>query len=307
MITTVCLNPAIDQSAGVDQLKIGEVNRLRAIRSVIAGKGINVAIVLKRLGTGANCVCFVGGADVPFFARGMEREGVDFHAVQVPGSVRRNLKIIGSGDHSVTELNEAGAETNAEALQRLTNTLSAAAKNSRTVALCGSLPPGCGPDTYQTLMRTMPDKQWIVDTSGAALRQSLPGKPFLITPNLAELEEIVQARLTTPEAIRDAAVKLCEAGTAYVAVSLGERGAILTDGGKTVFAPAVPVTAVSAVGAGDAMLAGMLFGMERGETVFESLRYGVAAGAACAQCGSIHLFGKQDFLELLPKAKIQSL
>ncbi len=307
MITTVCLNPAIDQRSSVDSLRIGEVNRLHDTRSAIGGKGISVAIVLHRLQADVNCISCVGNADSQFFSQSMEREGARFQAILVPGSVRRNVKITDVSSHTVTELNEQGAEVNVAALAKFMDALTEQAENSRYIALSGSLPPGCGEDTYQTVMRRIPGKRWAVDSSGAALRFALREKPFLIKPNLAELEEIVGTKLTTINAIKAAAVKLCKAGVTYAAVSLGGQGALLTDGTKTVFAPAVPVTIQNTVGAGDSMLAGLLFGLERGETVFESLKYGMAAGAACVQGGSVHAFSKEVFTSLLPKVEMREI
>jgi len=307
MITTVCLNPAIDKSADVDQLQAGKVNRLRNTRMAIGGKGINVAIVLGRLRQDVSCVCAVGEADITFFEQGMEQENLNFYAFQVPGSVRRNLKIVDGKNRAVTEFNEQGAAVDQEAVDELTQALVRQSRSSRYIALSGSLPPGCGADTYQMMMRRMPGKRWIVDTSGDALRHALLEKPFLIKPNLIELEELAQARLETPEAVRAAAEKLCTQGTAYVAVSMGEQGAILTNGARTVFAPAVPVSAVSTVGAGDSMLAGLLYGLARGETPFESLRYGTAAGSACVQCGGIQAFSEPIFTSLLSRAEVREM
>lgn len=307
MITTVCLNPAIDQSVESDNLQIGGVNRLRTVRSEIGGKGINVAIVLKRLGADVRCISCVGDVDAPFFVQSMKRESVPFDIIRVSGSVRRNLKIVQAGSHAVTELNEQGAEVTEESLAKLCDILSKQGEGSPYTALCGSLPPGCRQDTYQAIMRRLPGRRWVVDTSGAAMQHALREKLFLIKPNLAELEEIIGTRLTTPEAIQNAAVTLCQSGVMYTVISLGEQGAMMTDGKRTVFAPAVPVTATFTVGAGDAMLAGVLYGMDRGETAFDSLRYGVAAGAACVQGGSIHAFSEQSFADLLSKVETREL
>lgn len=250
MITTVCLNPAIDQSAQTGQLNIGGLNRLHGVRSTANGKGVNVAVVLGRLHAGVSCVSCVGEADVPFFSRSMEAEDVRFFPIPVPGSVRRNLKIIDANSGSVTEFNEPGAAVDREALARLQTVLRKQTEDSSMTALCGSLPPGCPEDTYPALMRDMPDKRWIVDTSGTALRQAISGKPFLIKPNLAELKELSGSRLSTRETVQNAAVRLCLSGISYVAVSLGADGALLTDGTKTVFAPAVRVSAASTLGGG---------------------------------------------------------
>ncbi len=307
MVTTVCLNPAVDKNADVEQLQIGKVHRLGNPRITLGGKGINVAVVLGKLHADVGCVSFVGEGDIPLFVQSMEKDEVRFYAIQVPGNVRRNLKIVDGKTRIVTEFNEQGPEADAEAFDQLMRTLVRLAKTSRYVALCGSLPPGLAPDTYQTIMRRLNGKPLIVDTSGPALRYAVQEKPFLIKPNLTELEELTQTALPTPEAVKNAAVALCEAGIAHVAVSLGERGAILTNGKRTVFAPAIPVAAASTVGAGDSMLAGILYGLERGETAFEALRYGVAAGSACVKGGSVHAFSVQDFQTLLQRAEVREI
>ena len=307
MITTVCLNPAIDQSAEVEHLEIGGTNRLANLRSEIGGKGINVAIVLRRLQSEVRCVSCVGNADAGFFTQGMKRESVPFYAVGVPGSVRRNLKLIETDGRTVTELNQPGATVNAKALGRFQGLLSAQTETNSFTALCGSLPPGCGEDTYQTMMQAMPDRRWVVDTSGAAMRHALQFNPFLIKPNHEELEEIVGSRLEDLNAVKNAAVSLCKTGVSYVAASLGKQGALVTDGKRTVYAPAVKITPLFTVGGGDALLAGLLHGVSKKETVFDSLRYGIAAAAVSVEGGSIHAFAKERFFELLPKVETRRI
>lgn len=307
MVTTVCLNPAIDKSTSVEQLQFLEVNRLQNIRTMIGGKGINVAIMLKRLQTDVCCVGFVGDADQRFFERGLEHEGVCFQGILVPGNVRSNLKIIDETAHTVTEFNEEGAQVSTAALETLTKALYAKAETSSYLALCGSLPPGCGVHTYERIMQMIPGKRWIVDTTGTAMRYALREKPFLIKPNLPELEQLAGTKLTTKEAIKAAAAELCRAGASYVAVSMGGDGALVTNGEKAVFAKAVPVEVKSTVGAGDAMLAGMLSGLERGETPFDSLRYGIAAGAACVQAGSVHELDINEYASLLEAVSVTEI
>ena len=153
MITTVCLNPAIDQSAEVKQLQIGGTNRLEDLRSQIGGKGINVAIVLKRLLADVQCLYIAGKADAAFFAGGLEQEGIPFHTVSVSGGVRRNLKVIEAVDRKVTELNQQGAKVDDTTLQKMEHLLFEHAKAGDVAALCGSLPPGCGSEIYRDIIQ----------------------------------------------------------------------------------------------------------------------------------------------------------
>ena len=307
MITSVCLNPAIDQNAEVDQIRVGGMNRLVDLRSFAAGKGINVAVVLARLGAAVRCIGFVGDSDVLYFKQSMRHEGVPFDALTVPGSVRRNLKLVEADSRMVTELNQTGARVDSKARERLEAILVQRSETGGLTAMCGSLPPGCAPDTYQTIMRKLPDRQWIVDASGEAMREALKAKPYLIKPNQAELEEIVATGLDSLDAVQNAAVSLCRTGVSYVAASLGERGALVTDGRRTIYAPAVSVKTLFTVGGGDALLAGILYGMDQGETPFDSLRYGIAAAAACVEGGSIQAFTKERFFELLTKVEIRNI
>ena len=307
MITTVCLNPAIDQSAEVDQIRIGGVSRLLNLRSSAAGKGVNVAVVLKRLGAEVQCFGFFGDTDELYFRKSLEREGIPFTPVTVPGSVRRNLKLLETESRTVTEINQQGAKADSKALDKLEALLAAQSAAGGYIALCGSLPPGCAPETYQTIMKKLPDRRWMVDASGGAMRHAIKARPFLIKPNQTELEEIAGTALEDIHAVKDAAQKLSKGGIRYVAVSLGRQGALLTDGGKTVFAPAVPVKASFTVGAGDAFLAGLLYGLDRGETVLDSLRFGIAAGAAVVEGGGTCMFSKKRFDELLPKVETHAI
>ena len=65
-----------------------------------------------------------------------------------------------------------------------------------------------------------------------------------------------------------------------VAVTLGHRGALVATADAVLRLPAIPITAASAVGAGDSFLAAMIFALSQGETVAEAAKLGLAAGAA---------------------------
>ena len=49
MIITGTMNPAVDKTYQLDELKLGEVNRIQSFMRIAGGKGINVAKVLKQL------------------------------------------------------------------------------------------------------------------------------------------------------------------------------------------------------------------------------------------------------------------
>ena len=113
MITTVCMNPSFDKTAVVEGLIAGGLNRLADVRSDVGGKGINVAIVLQRLGVPVSCVGCVGAANELEFLAMIHQEQLSFTYLSLPGKTRTNLKILDQETKTVTEFNEQGISMDA--------------------------------------------------------------------------------------------------------------------------------------------------------------------------------------------------
>ena len=152
-----------------------------------------------------------------------------------------------------------------------------------TLVLAGSIPPSLPMDLYSRIMALLAGRgiRFVVDAEGEVLRAVLPHRPFLVKPNLAELEGLAGRPLPTEEDRRAAARALQDAGARNVLVSLGGEGALLLDEcGSFHRAPAVKIRPVNTVGAGDSMVAGFLAGLPNGYAY--ALKLGVAAGGATA-------------------------
>ncbi len=307
MITTVCMNPSFDKTATVQSLRAGEVNRLADVRYDVGGKGLNVAVVLGRLNVPVSCVGCLGTTDERAFMDMVAAESIDFRYVRLPGKTRTNLKILDLSTRAVTEFNEPGLRMDAAQLDAFMALLKAEAADSRFVVFSGRLPQGLAEDTYARCMSALPGQACVLDAAGDALRLGLASRPFLVKPNLPELEALMGQELKTLRAIRDAALTLVARGAQHAIVSMGKYGAVYTDGGRTLFAPALQVTAHSTVGAGDAMVGGVLMGLMRGAALEDCLRYGVAAGAASVMTEGTQLINVADFEALLPKVTLQAL
>lgn len=307
MITTVCMNPSFDKTATVEPLTVGGVNRLKNVRYDVGGKGLNVAVVLKRLQVDVACVGCLGAADEQEFMEMVKADDLSFTYLRLPGKTRTNLKVLDLQTKTVTEFNEPGLSMDEAQQQAFLALLKQQAENSQYVVLSGRLPLGCADDTYQRCMATLRGKDCVLDAAGNALLLGLNEKPFLIKPNLPELEALMKRELKTLRSIRDAALQLIQLGAKHVIVSMGKYGAIFTDGKRTLFAPAIQVEACSTVGAGDAMVGGVLMGLSRGEKLEDSMRYGVAAGGASVMTDGTQLIKVEDFQALLPKVMLQEL
>lgn len=307
MITTICMNPSFDKTVEVDALTLGEVNRIRASRTDMGGKGINVAVVLRRLGMDCRCVGVMGENGSDTLHGMLDAEGIAGDFMTVPGSVRVNTKIVCRERRQVTELNEPGAPMDEGQLQAFIDLVREKAAGSGYVVLTGSIPPGCPEGTYRRLMQAMEGTDCILDAGGRELELGAEARPFLIKPNLGELQASLGLELRTLRAIRDAALIYLRKGVKHVVVSMGSMGAMYVGQDKTLFAPALRVDARSTVGAGDAMVGGLLCGLKAEGDMARAFRYGVAAGAASVMTEGTQLIVPEDFNTLLGQVKVQEV
>ncbi len=306
MITTVCLNPAFDKTVTVEELRLGEVNRILHVREDLGGKGINVAAVAHRLGLKAQCLGCMGETGAVKLREMMAEIGVAFEFMAIPGSIRTNLKVVSQSGQAVTELNEPGCPMTREQLDVFMQLMRDKGKGSYTV-LTGSLPPGCPEETYRQIILALKDVPCIVDAEGSRLLLTLAAQPLLVKPNLSELESTLGTSLRTLRAIRDAAFVLLKKGAQSVIVSMGKMGALFTDGKQTLYSPALMVKAMSTVGAGDAMVGGVLLGLEKGESLTEAFRSGMAASAASVMTEGTQPINTADYQALLSKVAVQEV
>lgn len=307
MITSICMNPSFDKTVEVDALEVGEVNRIRSSRTDMGGKGINVAVVAKRLGLNCQCIGAMGEDGSDRLRSMLDKENMQHAFMTVPGSVRTNTKIVSRDGKGVTELNEPGAAMDEAQLKAFFELARESAAQSRYTVLTGSLPPGCPLGTYRDLMRAMEGTNCILDVGGKELELGAEAHPFLIKPNLSELEATLGLELRTLRSIRDAALIFLRKGVQHVVVSMGSMGALYVSKEKTLFAPALRVEAKSTVGAGDAMVGGLLKGLEVEGDMARAFRYGVAAGAASVMTEGTQLIVPEDFNNLLGQVKVQEV
>jgi 1-phosphofructokinase len=306
MITTICLNPAFDKTVTVDELRLGEVNRILHVREDLGGKGINVAAVARRLGLEAKCLGCMGETGAAKLREKMDEEGIPFEFMTIPGSIRTNLKVVTQKGQAVTELNEPGCPITREQLDSFMRLVKEKGAGSFAV-LTGSLPPGCPEETYREIILALKDVPCILDTEGSSLLLGLAAHPLLVKPNLSELEATLGTTLRTLRSIRDAAYVLLKKGAQSVIVSMGKMGALFTDGKTTLYSPALGVKAFSTVGAGDAMVGGVLLGLQYGGSMADAFRSGMAAGAASVMTEGTQPIRLEDYQALLPKVAVQEV
>ncbi|MDX2090394.1 MAG: 1-phosphofructokinase family hexose kinase [Kofleriaceae bacterium] len=298
-IVTITLNPALDESFGIDRLL--PERKLRCSPPVIhpGGGGINVARVAARLDAEVFALWIGGGPEGQMLADLLEGERIRHVGVPAPHGPRRSFHVSEHATGAFYRFVLPGPELTEEDGARVAAELERCG-DADLVVISGSLPPTLRPDTYARLAaQAAPRARVVLDTSGEALARGLAGDVYLAKPNRNELARLVGRELGAQAEVVSAARTLITAGRVeVVAVSLGSEGLhwVTREDDEHIAAP--EVTPVSAVGAGDSTVAGIVVGLARGLPLPAAMRLGVAAGTAAVMTPGTDLCRAEDVARL---------
>lgn len=305
MILSVCPNPSIDCTMELEQLNVGQLNRVSNKIVTYSGKALNSAIGVRRLGGDSFATGFMYRNEGSLFVSNLDNEGVKNSFVWNKGSVRTNYKIVDNRS-MLTEINDKGEEVSKENQQKLINVVKTLSSSASVVIMSGSLPLGVENDYYYELAKVCDKKAKIViDAEGEKLTNALNAGIYLVKPNLSELEHIAGEKLTSKQDMLKACCKLIDLGAENVLLSLGREGAILTDGSNSYFCKSANVAVNSTVGAGDSMVAAASLMTEYGASKEEILKNAVAAGTASITTPGTNLFYRDKFEEIYGKIFVE--
>ena len=279
MIYSVTLNPSLDYIAFTDTINLGKTNRTKNEYIVPGGKGINISILLSRLGLATTALGFTGGFTGEKLKDLLKSENINCDFSQINADTRINIKL-SCGE--ITEFNGSGATLSEDNIESLKTKIKSLKKND-WLCLSGSVPSGVNADIYKQLALCAPNGvQVVVDTVGKPLLETLETKPFLIKPNIDELCDIFECEISIDN-IETYAKKLQVMGAQNVMVSCGKDGAFLLDNkGDAYFQTAPNGNAVNTVAAGDSMIAGFITKFNETQNYLDSLKFAVACGSATA-------------------------
>lgn len=282
-VVTVTPNPAVDWTVTVPGFTPGAVNRASADRSRPAGKGVNVAAALAGYGHGAAATGFLGRDNAAGFEAFFAERGIEDAFVRVAGATRVGIKLVDTDRQETTDVNFPGPAVTAADVDALLGRVDALAGDGRWFVLAGSLPPGADASLYAELTRRIRARggRVVLDTSGDALRHALDAAPHAVKPNVHELEALLGRALSTADEVVDAARALLARGVELAAVSMGAEGALFVARDAVVHARPPSIAVGSTVGAGDAMVAGIvaarLAGLDLAETARLATAFSLAA------------------------------
>ena len=290
MIYTITFNPALDYTVQVEKFEIGKINRTKSENILAGGKGLNVSIILKRLGIENTALSFIAGFTGKELERKIRQYNIEAEFIETNrGYTRINVKISSLEKNSLiqeseTALNGNGPEITENDIEKLLQKIQNINSND-IVILSGNIPKCINENIYEIICKELDGKnvKFVVDASQKLLMNCLKYKPFFIKPNKEELAETFNTKIETKEEIIIYAKKLQEKGAQNVLISLGGDGAILlTEKNEVYYSNTPKGQVINTVGAGDSMVAGFVAGYLKKKDYKEALKLGIASGSATA-------------------------
>lgn len=291
MIITVTMNPAIDKTVDVAKLNIGGLNRVKNITQDAGGKGINVSKTIHALGGNTIATGFLGGDAGRMIDYSLSQLGIKHDFVSIDGETRTNTKIVDiENNNKVTELNEPGPYITNNELEELCLKLEQFATPGNIFVFSGSIPNGVNPSIYGQLIRKLNKKhaKVCVDADGILLAEAVKAKPLIVKPNNTELKRYFGIDSDISDsALLSSGKMLVEDGPQIAVISCGSHGAYFINKDKIFYSPGIAVHTHSTVGAGDAMVAALTYGLDTNMSFEESCKLSIAASAgACTTIGT---------------------
>ena len=309
-IVTLTINPALDKSTHVE--KFEPEHKLRCAAPIFepGGGGINVTRAIRNMGGDSLAYYLSGGATGQVLQQLLDDEGITHMPIPSVKWTRENFSVTETSTDKQYRFGMPGSIIPEYEWQYSLIKLEKTMPKPEYIVASGSLPRGV-PNDFYARVATIAKKigaKLILDTSGEALKQAAGIGVYLLKPNLNELAMLAGKTEIPDGEIEQFGKQLLANGMCEVmVVSMGGQGAMLITRDQVEQIPAPQVKTRSTVGAGDSMVAGLVYKMSLGWSLSDSVKYGVAAGAAAVMSPGSELCRRDDVEELYKWIKAQNL
>jgi len=309
MITTINLNPCIDKNIVVSEFRCGQLNRVLKTRTDVSGKAVNVALAVKNLGGTVECLGFNYRSNGELLENTLKAHNIEYEFVWVKGSLRTNTKILDIKANVFTELNEYGGHVAKSDVSRIKQVINEHLIRSSLVVIGGSVPQGVSKSIYRDVLREASKHKikTILDAEKELLLEGIKEKPYLIKPNLFELQTTFGRPCRSKEEIIAVAREIINTGVEIVCVSLGQDGAIIINEKEAFYSQGLTLDIQGVQGAGDSMVAGICMAMEAELPIEEMLCYGMAASAASLVLDGTQMCSEEGFWKHKEKIRVEKM
>lgn len=305
MIYTLTLNPAIDYYIDMGEFELGKLNKINNAYTLPGGKGINVSKVLKNFEVENVALGFYGGFTGNYIKTHLKDYGIKDNFICLEEDTRINIKLKTSNSESeISGKSPNISDKDIEELFKLIENI----KEKDILILSGSVPNSISNSIYKDiidLLKNKNDIKIILDSRDEAFKKAIKSGVFLSKPNKNELKEYFNKEINDFDDIVFYSKKLLEEGAQNLIVSMGKEGSILITKDSIYRGNAPDAKLISSVGAGDSMVAGIVYGINKGLSIEESYKYAIASGSATACSEGLTSFDTMN--KFLNKVKINKI
>ncbi|WP_456060407.1 1-phosphofructokinase [Brachyspira pilosicoli] len=304
MIYTLTLNPAVDYYIDMESFEEGDLNKVNNAYTLAGGKGINVSKVLKNFNIESIALGFCGGFTGDYIKKDIKECGIKENFIYLEEATRINIKL--KTKKTETEIAGKSPNISKEKVHELLNYIKNNIKENDILVLSGSVPNSIESSIYKDIISNANKNiKVILDARDEAFKIGLREKVFLTKPNKKELGEYFNKKIESTDDIIKYARELIKDGSKNVIVSLGKDGSVLVTENEVYIGNAPKGKLISSVGAGDSMVAGIVYGLSNNLSIVDSYKYAIASGSSTACSEMLTTFENMNkFLEKVEIKKI---
>lgn len=279
-IVTLTLNPAFDVHATCLKFKEEQENIADISSIQSGGKGINVSRALKVDNIISKNIVILGKENSDNFVKNLQQFNLNILPIIVPGRIRENYTVHPK-EGKETRLSFTGFNVNDNIINEIFSLINNVNENT-IIDFSGSNPNGLSKNLIIDLIKDYKKKKAkiIIDSRSFSLNDLIEIKPFLIKPNIPELNKYYKKEFKLIDDIKNTAIELYQKGISNVMITLGEEGALLINEDGIFKANIPKVKVKSTIGAGDATIAGFIVGFIKGLKSDDILKTAVSYGTA---------------------------
>ncbi|MBQ9518595.1 MAG: 1-phosphofructokinase [Firmicutes bacterium] len=273
MIYTFTANPSIDYIIETNIVP-NTLNRSKSDRVYPGGKGINVSLMLTNLGCENIAIVPVAGPTGAVLEN-LLKPKLKAAVIRTDGVTRVNTKAIGKD--GVTEINGRGISPKIGELLKVLKKI----QPDDILVISGSF---ADYSLLDEIVHAVDTKKIVFDIPD--IEYAIKHKPFVIKPNLSELERCFGTAIS-PKEVDKYAIRIRDMGCRNVLVSMGADGAYFCNKNYSFYVPAPLGESKGGIGAGDSMTAGLVYSIENTIPVENAAALAAACGSATAFKGCI--------------------
>ena len=303
MILAVCPNPSVDTLVEIAAFNASDVNRALSEKRYPGGKGVHVALAAAEYHESVRLLAYWGGPTGDWIKEQCEAQGIECMGPRLIEWNRFCITFSQDGPFNETELLGIGPAIEQTHLDQFYEAFESNLIGVSVVVMSGSLPPQCPSDLYNNLIKIAHTYNIpaLIDTTGDALEQALPAKPYGVHLNKTETQQV--KGVTNIEGAMD----YLDTFSTLKIITHGEDGLYLGFDNELLHANVGLGDIHSTIGSGDCLMAGIAVALDKKFHQQELARMGVAFGAANCLRKDLGMLYKHDVDSLLPQVIIKKL